>query len=101
MRPIETGKANFQFDSTNPIAGDAPPTVPHLPRFKLLLSPVVPSFATQVGAEVEPSVNASFTVIETGSLKTAREPPASPTMLNSEYCQTCEISSTVSRPLTA
>src|ERR1700691_557060 len=86
----------FQFDSVNSIEGDEPLAVLHLPRSKLFVSPVEPAFATQVGAEVEPSVSATFTVIETGSLKSARDPPASPTTLNSDWCQTFEISSTLS-----
>src|ERR1700751_466387 len=89
-------RTTSQFDSVNLIEGDVPLAVEHLPRFKLLLSPVVPAFATHFGAAVVPSVSASLTAIETGVLKFAREPPASPTTLNSDSFHTWEISSTVS-----
>ena len=48
-----------------------PLAVLQVPKFKLLVSPVEPAFATQVGAEVDPSVNASFTVTLEPLLKTA------------------------------
>jgi hypothetical protein len=54
----------------------------HVPKFKLLVSPVEPAFATQVGAAVDPSVNATFTVTEEPLLKFAREPPALPKYLS-------------------
>src|ERR1051326_2373196 len=79
--------------------GFVPPAVVQAPRFKLLLSPVEPAFATHAGAAVDPSVNATFTVTEEPLLKFAREPPALPTMLNSDCLQTAEISSTLSLAL--
>ena len=80
----------------NEIDGEDPPVAVHVPRFRLLVSPVVPEFATQLGVAVDPSVTATFTVIEAPLLKSAREPPASPTMLNSDCCQTCAMSTTLS-----
>ena len=47
---------SFQSDSLNEIDGLLPPEAVQVPRFKLLVSPVEPEFATQAGAAVEPSV---------------------------------------------
>ena len=54
-----------------------------LPNVKLLVSPVEPSSATHFGAAVDPSVTATFTVTDAPLLKSALDPPASPTTLNS------------------
>ena len=66
------------------IEGEDPEAVVHLPRLRLFDSPVVPAFARQVGALVVPSLTARLTVSETPLLKTASEPPALPTTLNSD-----------------
>jgi hypothetical protein len=83
----------------NSINGAEPAVAVHEPRFRLLVSPVEPASATHVGAEVDPSVNPTFTVTEAPLLKPAREPPASPTMLNSDSFQTEAISSLLSLPV--
>ena len=67
-----------------------------MPRFKLLVSPVVPPLRTQVGAEVDPSASTIVTMIDEPLLKLAREPLPFPTTLNSDSLQTEEISSTLS-----
>src|ERR1700728_3443002 len=90
-----------QFDSLNWI----PPVpksvhVEHVPKFKLLVSPVVPPLARQDGAAADPSDSPRVTSIEEPLLKTASEPPASPRTLNSALSQTEEISSTLSLPVT-
>ena len=61
---------------------------------RLLVSPVVPPLLgpTHVGAELDPSVNATFTVIDEPELKSARDPPALPTTLNSVSVQPFAIS---------
>ena len=76
-----------------------PDAVVHGPRFKLLVSPVEPAPATHVGAAVDPSVNAIFTVTDEPLLKLARDPPAFPTTLNSDCLHTEAILTTLSAPL--
>src|SRR5579862_4876407 len=73
-----------------------PPAVLQEPRFKFLVSPVVPALATHFGADVDPSASFSDTVTLAPLLKSAREPPASPTTFHSLSCQTDEMSSTLS-----
>ena len=72
----------------NWIDGVEPDDVVQLPRFKLLVSPVVPALDRQLGAEVLPLLTAAFTVIEEPVLNLASDPPALPTTLNSDSFHT-------------
>ena len=70
--------------------GADPPVAEQVPAVRLLVSPVVPAMSAggrQVGAAVEPSVNANFTVSDTGVLNCASDPPALPNTLNSAWLQ--------------
>src|SRR5579872_6556786 len=91
-----SGMTERQSDSENVMLGVVPPAVLQEPRFKLLVSPVVPALATHLGAAVDPSASFSDTVTLAPLLKSAREPPASPTTFHSLSCQTDEMSSTLS-----
>src|SRR5580700_7417086 len=79
--------------------GSEPPTPLQAPRFRLLVSPVVPSLAPQTRAAVEPFVTAILTVTDAPVLKAASEPPPSPMTLNSDASQAVARSVTVSLPL--
>src|SRR5262249_37678231 len=76
--------------------GGVPPVAVHVPSVRLLVSPVVPSFATHLGAAVEPEVAVISTVTDEPVLKTASEPPPSPMMLNSTAFQAPDRPVTVS-----
>jgi hypothetical protein len=58
-----------------------------LPRFKLLVSAVVPASDAHVGASLVPFDTATFTIKDEPELKVAAEPSPSPTMLNSDSFQ--------------
>src|SRR5208282_432315 len=88
-----------QFDSPKRIWGDVPPVALQLFKVKLLVSPVVPAFFTQVGAVVVPSVTVISTLIAEPSLNTASDPPPSPTILNSDSFQSVARSTTLSLPV--
>ena len=88
-----------QSVSVNWMFGVDPPLPLHEPSLRLLVSPVVPSFATQVGAAVEPELAVISTVTDEPRLNTASEPPPSPMMLNSTSCQAPASPVTVSASL--
>jgi len=81
------------------VLGLAPPVAVQVPRFRLLVSPVVPALEAQVGAVVVPCVTAILTVIDEPLLKTAFEPPPSPMMLNSDCFQAVARPQTLSAPV--
>jgi hypothetical protein len=60
---IRESGVDSQFDSLNAIAGVAPLEAVQLFNFRLLVSAVVPASGSQVGALVDPSVTAIFTLI--------------------------------------
>src|ERR1700761_5297651 len=103
MRPYRSLSLahNSQRDSVNSIEGVDPPAAVHFPSVRLLVSPVVPSSLdgdTHVGAAVEPSDTATFTVTDEPALKSALDPPALPSTLNSACVQPLAMS--VRRSLT-
>src|ERR1700729_662168 len=86
--PLAARRCRYFFsDSLNRTRGTDPPVAVHFFRFRLLVSPVVPSSAWQVGASVVPSVRSISTVSAAPALKSACDPPPSPMILNSEPVQ--------------